>query len=111
MIFNEIFCVYLDGNFIGLTDREDCVWEVAQNYLNGYETLYDDDCDRIWSEKINVNRWFVSEKAPMNVCDKYNIENSILCRNKFDAEETSDMLNKIEREKERTEARLRALLL
>lgn len=102
-----IYSVFLDGNFIGTCTDEDEVYEVAQDHVHGHDILLDDDLDRVTYNKIDVNQFYRYGK---NVCDKYG-DTSFLCASTTDVEDSLYKLNSIAIEKERAEAKLRALTL
>ena len=113
MIFNNtIYIVYLDGLLAGICEDEDCVWDIAQNCVNGtpYPLTDDNFPDRVWYEIINVNRWKICDKAVKCVEDKYTGK-SILCSTTTEAENAVDILNHVDLEREREEAKLRAMVL
>ena len=108
MFLEQVYSVFLDGNFVGICINEDECWEVAQNHINGIDVLLDDDVDRVMWHKINVNKWYYY--------DEYNCSNNISDENImcYDYHETKDCvqtLNRIELERERAEAKLRAMAL
>ena len=109
MIYDVLYSVFLDGKFIGFTDDEDYAWEIAQDYLNGYDVLYDDDYpDRVWCHKIDINRWYYYDNY--NCSDKLSDDN-IYCYNDRATDKCVKIMNKQNREIERAKAKLRALLL
>ena len=108
----EFYIAILDGEPVGIAKDEDEAIEIAINTNNGVgKPIYDDDMpDRIWLEHINVNRWVQCEKAPKCVEDKYT-GNSILCSSTTEVHQALDMLNRADLERERAEAKVRALLM
>ena len=108
-IYKPIFLVILDGEYIGATNNEYEIWEIAQDCTNGTPYPLNDDnfCDRVWYDTININRYFTDRK---NICDKLS-NDSILCSNYMIARDGAEQLNKLQLEKERAEAKCRALLL
>ena len=42
-----MYSVFLDGNFVGTCASEDEVYDTAQDHVNGHDTLFDDDMDRV----------------------------------------------------------------
>ena len=111
MINGELYMVYLDGNFVGVAEDEYEASDVAENASHGSRPLYDDEMpDRIWYEKVNVNRWIQCEKAPKCIEDKYTGK-SILCADTTEVEKALIMLNQADLEREKAEAKVRALLL
>lgn len=110
MFLRELYSVFLDDNFIGITEDEcECI-EIAVNANNKVDkSLYDDDLiDRIQWHKISVNRYFYDYHKYTN--DKLS-NDSILCYSNDSCEEAIKKLNKIQLETERAEAKLRALLM
>lgn len=113
MIFNGTVCVvYLDGFLAGICEDEDYVWDIAQDCVNGtpYPLTDDNFPDRVWHETINVNRWKVCDNANKCAEDKYTGK-SILCYSTTEAKNAVEMLNQIDLERERAEAKLRAMAL
>ena len=111
-MIGQLYMAYLDGNFVGIAEDEyECI-DIAENANNGVgKPLYDDDwADRVWWEKINVNRWIQCEQALKCVEDKYTGE-SILCSSTTEVQKTLNILNNVDLEREKAEARVRALLL
>ena len=107
-IFKPLYNVYLDGIFIGVVEEEDYAWNLAENHTNGTSTpLYDDDVDRVWTEEINVNR-FVRDY--MSIVDRFTNQ-SILCGSYTVANDGVEIYNKLQLEKERAEAKIRAMTL
>lgn len=109
MIYGILYSVFLDGKFVGVCEEEDMAWEVAQNYLNGEDTLYDDDVDRVWYHKIDVNRWHMVANQ-YNCSDKLSKDN-IMCKNKDETEKCIRILNKFSLQEEREQAKKRAMAL
>ena len=64
--------------------------------------------DRVWYEKININRFYNDGK---NIIDKIEPQKSILCYNEGEAKNGSEKLNEINIKKERAEAKIRAMTL
>ena len=108
----EMYAVFLDGNYVGLAEDEFECADIAENANNGVGMpLCDDDwADRVWWEKINVNRWVQCEQALKCVEDKYTGK-SILCSSITEVQEALNILNEADLERERAEAKIRALLL
>lgn len=102
------YSVFLDGNFIGMTDEEDMGYEMAQDHLNGYDVIYDDDMDRVEVFKIDVNRWYMYNAY--NCSDKISDDN-IMCYDHKETENCVEILNKLSLYQEREEARKRAMAL
>lgn len=102
-----VYSVFLDGNFIGTCTDEDEVYTVAQDHVNGYDTILDDDMDRVTYTKIDVNQFYRYGK---NVCDKFE-NTSFLCASINDVEDSLKKLNAMAIQKERAEAKIRALAL
>lgn len=111
MIFKEnVYLVSVDGLFAGICEDEYEIADVASDFVNGVrEPLYDDDIpDRLFWDTINVNRYIHTSKY--NCYDK--IENKyIMCYNQEETKKCMNELNKVNLEKERAEAKLRALKL
>ena len=110
MVFNDtVYIVYLDGFLAGICEDEDCVWDIAQDCTNGTAHPLNDDnfCDRVWYDTINTNRYF---RNGQSICDKLS-NDSILCYNYLVARDGAKQLNKLQLEKERAEAKLRAMAL
>ena len=108
MINGVLYSVFLDGSFIGVTEAEDLGWEIAQDYLNGYDTLYDDDVDRVETHKIDVNRWYMYDEY--NCSDKLSDEN-IMCYGYHETINCVNIVNILSLQQEREEAKQRALQL
>lgn len=113
MNFNgDVFIVILDGFPIGICEDEDYVWEIASEHTNGTsKPLLDDDVDRVWHEKINVNRWVVCENCSTTIKDKYTGKSFSHPYGLLRTEEICCILNEVDRERERAEAKLRAMAL
>lgn len=108
MVFeNPIYMIYIDGFFRGIADTEDEAYEYANDYLCG-QLLDDDMPDRVWLEKIDVNRWYKYNQY--NCSDKLSNDN-IFCHDNEATEECVKLMNKINIQQERKEAQLRASLL
>lgn len=111
MIFKgTIYIVYVDGIFAGITDDETMIGNVAEDFTNGdRKPLSDDDmADRVFWDAINVNRWYFYDEY--NCCDKLS-DDSIFCRGHHATHKCVDKMNELTLEKERAEAKLRALQL
>ena len=80
---------------------------MAQDHVNGYDTILDDDMDRVTYTKIDVNQFYRYGK---NVCDKFE-NTSFLCASINDVEDSLKKLNAMAIQKERAEAKIRALAL
>ena len=115
MIFNDtIYMVYVDDSFVGIAEQEDYIWDVAQDSVNGTsKPLYDDDMgDRIFYEEININEWKVDNKQSNIIKNRYNDKLSFSCGYKSPfSQEIVDKLNTTNLEKERFEAKKRAMAL
>ena len=111
MDFNKtIYSVYLDGFFVGLTNNEDECWEIAEEDTYGTkDILHHDEVDRVWWHKINVNRF--ENDSTYIIKDKQQEFNNKICCNRYEAEKLCEKMNKINLEKEKLEAKLRALNL
>jgi hypothetical protein len=109
MFDNNVYIVYLDGSFAGICEDELECWEVAQDVNNGVgKPLTDDDFpDRVWYDTININRYYKDGK---NVCDKIS-NDSFLCASDIDAIDGVKKCNELNLERERLEAKLRAMAL
>lgn len=109
--FKPIYLVILDGEYIGVTNDEDESWEIAQDHTNGTsKPLFDDDVDRVWTEKIDVNRWRQCEDAIKCVENKVTGE-TFMCYNKENAQRCIEILNRLSIFQEREEAKIRAMAL
>ena len=108
MIYNELYSIFLDGEFLGICNDEYEGWEIAQNHLNGIDNLLDDDVDRVQIHKIDVNRWYIYDQH--NCSDKLS-DNNILCYNGHSTENCCKTLNNYALQQERIEAKQRALTL
>ena len=107
MFLGEVYSVFVDGMFVGVCENEDECLDVAQNHLNGIDILSDDNIDRVFWNSINVNRFY---RKGQNICDYFsNI--SILCADYMIAKDGIRKLNKMNIERERAEAKIRALQL
>ena len=114
MIFNHtIYVIYIDGIYAGICEDESYIWDTAQNVINNVsEPLTDDNfCDRVSYCTINVNRWEVNNKSPLHINDKYETEKDIFCYDYAEAQAQAKYLNKLDIERERAEAKLRAMVL
>lgn len=111
MIFEDtIYMVYVDGLFAGIAEDESYIGDVANDFVNGVrQPLYDDDyADRVFWDTINVNRYVFDYKYyPI---DKLS-DKSFLCRTQDDCREAIKQLNELNLQKERAEAKIRALQL
>lgn len=109
MFKQEVYVVYVDGNFCGITEYEYEIVELADDYVNGVaKPLLDDDIpDRVYWNIINVNRFY---RDGQTVSDKLS-DNSFLCYNHIECENAVEQMNTLNLEKERLEAKLRALQL
>lgn len=58
MYIRKLYYVYVDGFFEGITNDKYKICDIANNAVNGVSTpLIDDNIpDRIFVEKININR-------------------------------------------------------
>ena len=101
--------VFLDGMLAGVCEDEYEIWDIADNVNNGIKTPLTDDsfADRVFWHTIDVNRYTVHSQT---ITDKITGK-TILCYNPMSAKEGCKMLNDNELERERTEAKLRALAL
>ena len=110
MIYEIVYSIFLDGNFIGICEDEDCVWEIAQNETNGtpYPLTDDNFCDRVQYYQIDVNRYVCNHNQ--YTTDKLS-DDSFLCRNIEECKKAVKQLNALQLEKERAEAKLRAMAL
>ena len=109
MIFaNNVYSVWVDGFFVGIAEREDYAWDVVNDAINGFrKPLYDDDIpDRVQINKINVNRWYIYDAH--NCSDKLSDDN-IICYSCVATKNCMNVLNELNLEKERLEAKLRAM--
>lgn len=101
-----LYAIILDGNYIGICENEYEGIEMAQNKLNGHDVLLDDDMpDRVWYEKIDVNRWYVYDAH--NCSDKLSDDN-IMCYDLEETEKCCEIMNKLCLQIERQEAKERA---
>ena len=111
MIFKgDVYIVCVDGLFAGVCEDEYEIGDVASDFVNGIrEPLYDDDMpDRLFWDTINVNRYVYFDQH--NCYDKVT-DNYIMCYNKEETENCVDKMNELNLEKERAEAKNRALQL
>lgn len=113
MIFNkDVFIVVLDGFPIGICEDESHIWDMAYNHTCGTsKPLLDDDVDRVWYEKINVNRWVVCKNCSTAIEDKYTGKSFSHPHGWLSTKEICCMLNEVDIERERAEAKLRAMAL
>ena len=103
-----IFSVFVDGNFAGIAEDEIECWEVAEQSVQGSSNiLLDDSVDRVSYHKINTRRFHPVGKAVFDTIG----DEGILCYDNEEAEMCADMLNKVQLEKEKVEAKLRAMAL
>lgn len=110
MIFKRnIFIVYLDGFFAGITEKEDEIWKIAQDHTNDTPHPLTDDnfCDRVWYHKIDINRFYRDGK---NACDKLS-NKSFLCANCHISDNLVKTLNEMYLSQERERAKIRAMTL
>ena len=110
-MLKQLYSVYVDGLFVGMVEEEDYVWDLAQTNINGFSKLLIDDdiADRVEYYKIDINRFYNDGRF---VYDK--LKPPIDCNVAYDginAEEIAEKLNEINLEKERVEARMRAMAL
>lgn len=107
-IFRPLYNVYLDGYLIGIVEEEDYAWNFAEDYSNGTPIqLHHDDVDRVSTQKINVNR-FVRDF--MSIVDRFT-NKSTLCAGYTIANDGVERYNELQLEKERAEAKIRAMTL
>lgn len=102
------YSIFVDDEYVGITDDEDECWEIAERVNNGETTLFDDDVDRVQICKIDVNRFFYDYHKYTN--DKLS-NKSILCRTEMECKNAVEQLNALNLAKERLEAKLRAMAL
>lgn len=105
----KMYIIWIDGNFVGVTEEEDYCWDIVEDAVNGVtKPILDDDIpDRVEINKINVNRY---EASNNNVCDKLS-DFSILCANSQNCEKALEHMNKLQLKAERAEAKIRAMAL
>lgn len=109
MFLEEVFLVYLDGNFVGLCEDEDLVVDIAQDHINGIDILLDDDMpDRLEYHRIGINRWYFYDQY--NCADRLSKDN-IMCYGYYQTKDCVQKMNQLTLEKERAEAKLRAMTL
>ena len=108
MIYDVLYSVFLDGAFVGVCENEDEGWDIAQDHLNGVDPLLDDDVDRVWVHKIDVNRWYVYNQH--NCSDKLS-DNNIMCYDGYATQNCCNTLNEYALQQEREDAKVRALAL
>lgn len=106
-MIGSMYSVFLDGNFVGTCASEYEVYDTAQDHVNGHDILFDDDMDRVTYSKIDVNQFY---RYGNNVCDKLS-DDSWLCASSNDVEDSLNKLNSLAIEKERLEAKIRAITL
>lgn len=114
MIFEDtVFIVYLDGDFVGICEDEDCIWEVAQNHTNGtsYPLTDDNYPDRVWTNKIHINRWRIYPNTVTAIEDKYTGKSFSHPYGLPVTQNIVNQLNDVDLEREKAEAKVRALLL
>lgn len=114
MIFNHIiYVVFVDGELVGLCEDEDYIWDIAQNVVNGTSRPLTDDnfYDRVHYSTIRVNRWEVNKTSPLHITDRYACERDIFCYDYVEAKNQEKYLNKLNLERERLEAKIRAMTL
>ena len=108
VIYKAVYMVYLDGIFIGIVEEEDYAWNFAEDYSNGTPAqLHLDDIDRVYTRKIDVNRF---QRDYKSIVDRIT-NRSVLCADYMIAEFGVEHFNKLQLEKERAEAKLRAMTL
>lgn len=109
MFLEDVFVVYLDGNFIGICEDEDLVVDIAQDHINGIDVLLDDDMpDRLAYHRICINRWYFYDQY--NCADRLSKDN-IMCYGYYQTKDCVRKMNELTLEKERAEAKLRAMTL
>ena len=110
MIFDKpIYTVFLDGDFIGITDDEMECWEIAEQHTYGTPNiLHHDDVDKVWWNTIDINRFNGSSYC---IYDKLQEIDNFLCYNRYEAEKCCKEMNKLNLQKERLEAKERAMTL
>ena len=111
MIFKgNVYVAYVDGIFAGIAEDEYEITDVANDFVNGVsKPLYDDDmADRVWYDIINVNRWYYYDEH--NCSDKLSNKN-IMCYDQMETINCVNIMNKENLQKERAEAKLRAMAL
>lgn len=109
MIYGTLYSVTVDGFFEGITDDEDVCWDIVADATNGVKApILDDDIpDRVEIQEIDINRYY---KYGKNICDKLT-GRCILCATDFNAIDGVKAFNRINLERERAEAKIRASLL
>lgn len=109
MFLKEVFVVYLDENFVEITEEEDYIWDLVQDHVNGtpYPLTDDNFCDRVFWHKIETGRYYIDGQT---IRDKLSDKN-IFCGTQTDAEYGVKQMNELQLEKERAEAKLRAMTL
>lgn len=110
MFLKDIYAVFVDGMFAGITEDEDEIWDIAQDEVNGFKKpLTDDDiCDRVYYNTIRVNRWYVYNEH--NCSDRMSNDN-IMCYDYHETINCVEKMNALTIEKERAEAKIRAMTL
>ena len=111
-IFETMYLVYVDGNFEGITNDEDLIYEIVEDATNGVvnPVLDDDYFDRVFYDKININRFVELEETIRHINDKVTGD-MIMCYDKNERNDVIKQLNILNIEKERAEAKLRAMAL
>ena len=110
MIFKRnVYAIFLDEFFIGISEDDGYIWDIAQNHANGTQNPLTDDnfADRIQYNTISPNKYSVDGK---NAYDKTS-NDSFLCANNIIAQELADKLNELYLIKEKEEAKIRAMAL
>lgn len=102
------YSIFVDDKYIGITNNEDECWEIAEKVNDGETILLDDDVDRVQICKIDVNQFYYDGHKYTN--DKMS-DKSILCQNEIECQEAIEQLNTLNLERERAEAKLRAMAL
>ena len=111
-IFEPMYFVYVDEIFEGITNDEDLICDVVADATNGIKTsvLDDDYPDRVFYDKININRFVESEETVFHIIDKMT-GNTLMCYNKDERNDAIKQLNALNFAKERLEAKERAMTL
>lgn len=111
-IFETMYFVYVDEIFEGITNDEDLICDIVADATNGIKAsvLDDDYPDRVFYDKININRFVELEETVRHINDKVT-GNTIMCYNKDERDDIIKQLNALNLEKERAEAKLRAMAL
>ena len=110
MFEEKVYVVYVDGMFAGIAENEYEAVDVADNFVNGCrKPLTDDDMpDRLYWDIINVNRFF--RDGVLTVSDKLS-NDRILCYDDMECKDAVKQLNRLNLEREKAEAKVRALQL